>query len=316
MAIHAFAAPAAAEPTPEQREADEQFQQGKALMEQGAVREACAKFARSLEILRRGGTLLNLAVCRQKEGRRATALVLFQDALAAAAADGRADREEIARRGIEEVRAKLSWLTVSLAPGAEVPGLVVTRDGAPLDRAAWGAITPVDPGPHAVVATAPGRVKFEATVDVGPEGDRKVIEIPVLATPRLDSPPPDAPRAPPPPPPPAWKLPLGISAIGVGAVGLGVGGVFGVKAILDSHESKRLCPERRCTTDPGIEKNQSARTAATIANVALPVGAIVAGAGIFLLAWRPAARPARAASLWAAPICAPPLVGASLGGAW
>ena len=71
-----FALPAPAQITP----ADSAFLQGKALMDQGRTAEACEKFAESLALERRGGVLLNLAVCREEQGRYATALGLLHEA--------------------------------------------------------------------------------------------------------------------------------------------------------------------------------------------------------------------------------------------
>lgn len=303
------------DPPPEQREADVLFQEGKALMEQGAVSEACAKFAQSLTRMRRGGVLLNLAVCREKEGRTATAFQLFQDALAMAIADGRAEREEVARTRIEQLRAKLSWLEIAPAAGADVPGLAITRDGVPVPRASWSTITPVDPGRHTITATAPGRERFETTITVGDVGDRKRVEIPVLATPPAPTASPLTSSA----PSPAggnWRKPAGITALGVGVASMSVGAVFGVKAIMDSNESKRLCPDRQCATDEGLAKNASARTAAKAANVLLPIGVLAAGAGIFFLLTQPRTETSKKAALRFTPSAGPGGAGVSIEGAW
>lgn len=176
--------------------ADQLFQQGKALMAQGSVVEACQKFAESLALAHRGGTLLNLAVCREKEGRYATALRLFQQAREIALKAGGTEREQLARAHIEKIRTRLSWLTVRVVPGAELPDLVVQRDGEDLPRDRWNNVEAVDPGGHTVVATAPGHVRFDVTVVVGDAGDKQVVEIPALAPeapPAAASPPPATP---------------------------------------------------------------------------------------------------------------------------
>lgn len=319
-------------PSAVQREADERFQEGKALMEQGLIAEGCTKLARSLELWRRGGTLLNLAVCRQKEGKWAAAFTLFQEALAIATADGRADREELARRAIEEVRARLSWLQVGPAAGADAPDLAIARDGEALPRGLWGTLVPVDPGAHTITATAPGRRPFEITVTLDGPGDKEVVEIPALAQVPAEPPPAPTPTstgaasAPVPAPAPpradsraAWMTPAGIAALSVGVAGLGAGAVFGVKAIADSDETKRLCPGDVCTTDEGLGKHADAKTAATVANIALPAGLAAAGVGLFLLFWSPAPRASSAsaaASLWVAPAVGPEGAGARIGGTW
>lgn len=287
---------------PAQRDADRLFQEGKALMDQGAYREGCEKLAESLALLRRGGTLLNLAVCRNKEGRYATALRVYQEALDAAVADQRPDREEIARRDIEEVRAKLSWLTVRAPDAAKAPGLTISLDGAPIDPQQWGKLLPVDPGDHKITAAAPDREPFQITITIANERDRKEIIVPALApAPKPSSPPQEL--SPPPRAPSAARLrTFGIPTLTAGALIVAVGAGAGIKAIVDSRRSKELCPNRRCTTDEGLAANESARTAATLANVVIPVGLLVAASGLFLTLYTPKpSSPRRASNLVIAP---------------
>lgn len=290
-----------ADQTPAQQEADRLFQEGKALMDQGAHREACEKLAESLALLRRGGTLLNLAVCRNKEGRYATALRVYQEALDAAVADKRTDREEIARRDIEEVRAKLSWLTVRAPDAAKTPGLAITLDGSPVDPPQWGKLLPIDPGDHVVIAAAPDHRPFRAAFAIGKERDRKEVLVPALTpAPKPSSPPMELP---PPRAPSTTRLrTFGIPTLIAGSLIAAVGGGLGVKAIVDSRRSKELCPNRRCTTEEGLAANESARTAATLANVVIPVGLLIAASGLFLTLYTPQpSSPRRASNLFIAP---------------
>jgi hypothetical protein len=296
--------------------ADELFQQGKALMKQGSIHEGCQKLAESLALKHRGGTLLNLAVCRDQEGRYTTALRLYEQALGAAVSDGREDRALLARTGIEEVRKKLSWLTVKPPPGSAPTGLTIHRDGVEVPREAWGKPEPVDAGEHTVTASAPGRAPYAARVTVGGPGAEQVAEIPLLA--ELASAPQPTAEAPPAPgaEAPAWRRPLVGAAFGLGAAALFTGGVFGVKAILDSQESRRLCPDTRCLTDEGYQKNQSARNAAVVADVAVPTGLAAIGVGILLLLTSRAPAPRSLALLQLTPQLAPTTAGLSLRGAW
>lgn len=283
---------------------DELFQQGKALMDQGSFPEACQKFAESLALARRGGTLLNLAVCREEQGLYATALQLLQEAHDVAVRDGRSARVALAEKRIERVRTKLSWLTVKLASGARMSALTLQQDGKELGRDRWGVLQAVDPGQHTIEATAPGRSPFKVTVVVGPAGDEQVVEIPELlfeAKGEGDHPslaptrgPLGEARASVEAGPSGRRGPvkaalfsrtvIGIATIGVGTGALAVGSVFGMKAILDARESHRLCSGNRCPeSGGGYEKYQQARTEAVVANYAVPVGLALAGAGTYLL---------------------------------
>src|SRR6185436_10692650 len=93
----------------------------------------------------------------------------------------KSDRVEIAERGVVESRAQLAWIVVSLAPGAAIPGLRVTLDGAAIDPASLGSMIAVDSGHHTIAAEAPGRRRFEATVESGGAGDRRTVEVPAIA---------------------------------------------------------------------------------------------------------------------------------------
>jgi hypothetical protein len=302
-AVALIAGVVSAQPKP----ADESFVLGKALMDQGRVAEACAKFAESLSLERRGGTLLNLASCREKEGRHATALRLFEEAKDRAVKDGRSDRVDLARREIDRLRARLSWLTVRAARGAAAPDLVVQRDGELLAPERWGVIEAVDPGPHTVVAVAPGRPRFEVTVTVGEAGDAQVVEIPAPATEKpppptppvpVERPPspvpapvlvpaasaPSVPAAPAPPPPPrAWVRPVGGVVTGLGAAAFVTGLVFGANAIRDVRESDPLCPKDVCLTMGAFQQAKSAAVEARISDVMIPVGLLAAAGGLYLL---------------------------------
>ena len=71
---------------------DDLFHAGKALLAQGRVAEACERLAESYALAPRGGTLLNLAICRETQGWYATAMRLLVQARDAAATGKRADR--------------------------------------------------------------------------------------------------------------------------------------------------------------------------------------------------------------------------------
>ncbi len=300
--------------------ADDLFQQGKALMKEGSIHEGCQKLAESLALKHRGGTLLNLAVCRDQEGRYATALHLYEQAREAAVSDGREDREQLSRTNLEAVRKKLSWLTVKAPPGAAPLGLTIQRDGVEVPRDAWAKPVAVDSGEHAITATAPGRATYETRVSVGGPGDEQVVEIPLLAelakAPRPTAETRVAARVEPGAKAPSWRQPLVGAALGLGAAALLTGGVFGVKAILDSKESQRLCPDNRCPTDEGYQKNHSARTAATVADIAVPIGLAAIGIGMLLLLTSPAPAPRAASLLQLTPQLTPTTAALSLRGAW
>ncbi|HEU4412963.1 MAG TPA: hypothetical protein VFS43_47415 [Polyangiaceae bacterium] len=283
-------APAArAAPRPEDEAvADELFRQGRAALEARDYGAACAKFAESQRLSPRGGTLLNLARCHELEGKTASAWAEFGAALRQAKREGRPDREQIAREHLGALEARLSRLTVVVPPAADLPGLVVRCDGTEFKRAVWGGAVPVDPGPHVVEASAPGRLPFRASVRVGPEGDRQSVTLPPLR--EAPSDPAAGREAPGPAAPPPWRS-IGWAALGVGAAGLGVSALFGGLAIAEGREADDRCggdgdPER-CLDRRGVRANERAKSFADASTLSAAFGLALAGAGIYLVLSHP-----------------------------
>ena len=296
------------------------------MVDQGRVDEACRKFEESQRLDPSGGTLLNLAVCHEREGRFASAWTELSEALSIALRDGRDDRAKLAREHIATLEARLSWLVVVVSAPSDVPGLEVRRDGSVVRRPAWGTAMPVDPGEHRVEVSAPGKKTWSARVVIGPEHDTKQIDVPLLE---------DLPPAPSPPPsaatlaslpvlahPPAIdeaerqrsRRTVGLVLIGTGALGAGVASYFGVRAIGKRHDSDALCLGGRCTTE-GAALNDQAKSAADVSTVVFAAGAALVGVGLYFALSSPKL-PAHAASLRLSPHVGPERASLVLGGSF
>lgn len=322
-------------------EADRTFQLGRALLARGATREACEAFAQSHELRPRHGTLLNLAVCLEQQGDRVAAFHRFEESLSAAISDGRADREQLARAHIEDLRTKLAWLSIELDAEANVADLRVSCDGVAIAKGTSSPIA-LEPGPHLVEASAPGRLPFEATIATV-AGGAETLRIPALALleQRASEPPtplPAAPRsiaaprpataqprlvAPTVEPDLQWRRSLSISLLAVGTAALSVGVFCGARAFVDADAVERLCVDRHCTTDASWSTAQRlearARMEARVANVALPLGAVALGTSAYLLWTKPRqSRSAKdsASSLQFAPTASGHTVGTTFRGTW
>src|SRR5258707_11096102 len=124
------------------------FGDGRRLMSQGNYAQACPKFEASLKLDPGVGAMLNLADCYEKNGQTASAWAEFREASSAARAAGSRDREELSRQRASALEPKLSRLTIV----AGKQSAQVTRDGTPVDSAAFGTAMPVDPGKHVIEA--------------------------------------------------------------------------------------------------------------------------------------------------------------------
>jgi hypothetical protein len=305
-----FARLAGAEPSSADKSlATSLFKEGRALVDQGHVSEGCRKLEESQRLDPGGGTLLNLALCHEKEGRTATAWAEFTEALGIAKHDDRPQRVEFARTHIAQLEISLSRVTVQVPHAAEVPDLEIKRDGSMIGHAAWGSAMPVDPGDHLIEATAPGKVAWKQTVTVGPKGDGKTVVVPMLD----DAPPAQANAGglttSPGSPPAAGSLPgsgggadvagssdttlvsrrssgPGAAAwivLGVGVAAAGAGTYFALHAVALKRDADRDCPNDLCMGH-GLQENSDAITSANLATAGFAVGLIGVGVGTFLLA--------------------------------
>jgi hypothetical protein len=203
------ARPARAEPTTTERAmADSLFRDAKKLLARGKTPEACEKLAASYRIDPAGGTLINLAMCHEIEGKTATAWTEFNVALAAARKAARPDREKAARDHMTTLEPRLSRVTITVP--ATAAGLEVKLDGVAIEATALGSPFPVDPGEHTATATAPDRKPWEAKISLK-ETESRALAVPELAAVG----PPPAPAA---PPPLQWKKPVGIGPPGGGSL--------------------------------------------------------------------------------------------------
>src|SRR5882672_1040058 len=94
--------------------AESLFVEAKKLMDAGRFAEACPKFADSQRIDPGVGTLLNLALCYERQGKVASAWSTYRAAAAGARTAGQAERESMARQRASALEPRLSRLTVAI----------------------------------------------------------------------------------------------------------------------------------------------------------------------------------------------------------
>jgi hypothetical protein len=304
------------------------FNEGRRLVDSGHYVEGCAKFEESLKLDPGVGTSFNLADCQERIGRTASAWARFLNVAAATRLEGQQERERVARARASALEPRLSRLTIDV--GAKTTGLVIERDGLPVDAAAWGVPLPVDPGTHVVVARAPGAKEWSQTTSI-PEGPSNVL----LVVPPLESLPSslepattlaranEAPSVAVQPLPAleprrAWSPPVVVLGT-LGVVVLSTSGVFALALSSENEQAKALCPESKCRDSE--EKRQhdalvsDAHRDRAVAFIAAGVGTAGLVAAAYLLL-RPKQTPQSAHSAWYAPRPVPGPLAIQVGTEW
>ncbi len=259
------------------------FLEGKRLLDAGRYAEACTKLAESQRLDPGAGTMLNLADCYERNGQLASAWVTFRDAAAIASRTGRTAWAEQARSRADLLEPRVPTITIRVDSLTAPRGIVVTRNGTDVPPAAWGSAIPVDAAEQVVVARAPGKVAWSATVAIGADRRHAVVDIPTLRDePR--PPPPESEREPAPGPRPLRVAALGL--LGASGIAAGAGAVLGVTAVHKNDEASARCPASpRCVDPSAVSLTDEARHAATASTIAfIAAGALAAGGGALFLA--------------------------------
>ena len=308
--------------------------QGKKLMAAGQYAQACTKIAESQSLAPEPTTLLQLALCHEKEGKIATAQNEFTTVIMQSTTPN-SPTAKTAKQHADALLPKLPRLTIKVPAGSESRGLQVTLDGLPVASSSWGIANPIDPGPHQIAATAKGTPPWSTTVNVTAPGEEKVVEVPgarvVDQLPPSESTPENTAKlenpfegdAPAPPkeqaePPQASRPALGYVIFGVGVVGTGVGTYYGLRAISLRKDSDAQCASG-CNAQ-GVDLNNQAKTAAWISNFGIGFGLVGLAVGGYMLLKSPDAPAPREdkteTSLRIVPELSPTKAALSIGGTW
>jgi hypothetical protein len=315
--------------------AQQLFSEGKALAAAGKFADACPKFAAAADLSATAGVRLNLGDCYDKLGRTASAWTRYGEALALAQKSGDAAAADLARSRLAALKPRLSYLEVRVPPESAVSELAVDRDGDNVQQAAWGTPVPVDPGNHAVRATAPGRTAWTTTVSVKEPGEH-VATVPVLPPATTTA----AATAPPGLPEPASTAGVGASepetpqrsgwftgpggtqrvlavTSGVlGVAGIAVGSYFGATMLARKSDYQRNQDATGKCIDPECQTaSHDAVSAGNVATVAFIAGGVALGAGTVL--WLTAPKESNAArGIAVAPLLGPQGAGIAATGRW
>jgi hypothetical protein len=174
--VLAWPSPAAADASSAQAEA--LFRHGRELLAAGKTADACAAFDASQKLDAATTTLFNQADCREKNGQLATAWGEFVDAerqtRAAADAVG-VKMHKVAVDRAAKLEPRLSKLTVHVA--GQNAGLVVLRNGEPIDAGEWNRALPIDGGTYTLTARIGDREVWSETLTIGVERDARDVVV-------------------------------------------------------------------------------------------------------------------------------------------
>jgi hypothetical protein len=258
------------------------FRAGREAAEAGDHATACKRFEESNRLDPALGTLFNIADCREKLGRLASAWQAFQE-VAQRLGPGD-ERGPIAEARAAALEPRLPRLVLQLSPGAPV-GTVVLREEVELGTGSLGVPLPVDPGRHVVTVRAPGRAErrydvvleegkaTELTLEVGEPAPGQGA---TAATSTPTSPPPDLPAS------GGSSRTAGFVVGGIGVASVIAGVVTGglalrYKSKMDDHCSDGVCDQT------GFDAADKGDTFAKISTVTFAVGAVGIGLGTYLL---------------------------------
>jgi hypothetical protein len=276
--LSAGAARAQSSPSDSER-AERFFLEGRASMKAHRYEEACAKFAESQRFEPASGTLLNLAACREAQGRSATAWGYYNEGLTLSRKEGNREGERLAVERLQALEPVLCRLTI-VVPERQPKGLVVTLDAARLAPEGLGEPVPVDPGTHVVRVSAPERKSWTERVNLVEQGAVRVVRVPALeaapvsarrVTPALEK----ADTA------TKGGVPLGTVIAGaVSVVAFASTAYFGVRAKSEWDTRDEHCPGGECDQE-AVDASKNATRFARIADGSAVVGVVAAGVAIY-----------------------------------
>lgn len=255
--------------------------------------EACPKLAESQRLDPKLGTLLNLAVCHQSEGKIATAWTEFRTVETIANRDGQSERADFAKARLAELEQLVAHVVIG---GAAVAGVTVKLEGKEVSTATFGVPLALDPGEHELTASATGKKTWSSIVTVPKKRTEIRIEIPKLEDeagagpapqpePAPDTTPEPLPQPTPEPPPDDEGSDLGWlmwTGFAVGGAGLVAGAVTGGLSLAKSSDVLEQCDGDNCPRS--LEGDvDSAELLANVSKVSFGIAAVGVAVGIIAL---------------------------------
>lgn len=264
----------------EKPKATQLFEEGRKLMRSESYAAACPMFEESFTLDPGFGTMLNLAHCYEKLGRLATSYQCYEKAATLATANKQDARANFAHEQMARIDTEVAHIVVQVAQ--PVPGLVVTRNGAPV---IIGSSERIDAGGYDIAASAQDYQSWQTNVSAV-DGQTLTIDVPALIAKPATS-------KPVPPPPIAnnkrkTRMIIGYTVGGAGVACLLTGLGFGLAAQSAWDDARDLCPAGSTKCVPtAVSLGNTAGTRADVATVMTAVGMAGIAASVVILLTAP-----------------------------
>jgi hypothetical protein len=155
-------------------------EEARKLMARGEYEKGCVKYEESALLDETPARLIALANCHERQGKVATAWATLGEAADLAEARGDGPKLTLARETQKRLEPHIGRLKVIVPEEAQLYELVITRDGAPISSSLWGLAVAIDPGPHTIQVTAPGRQSWQVDIGLMPGPSTMLLRVPVL----------------------------------------------------------------------------------------------------------------------------------------
>jgi hypothetical protein len=260
------------------------FTEGVALASANNCTAALVKYKEVAQVKLTAKVAFNIAECEERLGQLVSALGNYRLSVAQGN-DDKADPKLLREAGtrVEALEARAPRLIITRGKGAEEAMVFV--DGTELGSSQLGQPMITDPGPHILIAKVGGKEYLHETVTLA-EKEARTFEVKLnVPKTRIEQPPVDQPPVDAPPPPPKSRVPgavvtaVGGAALITGFAALGLrASALGTLATLCNASNQ--CPD----TDAAHSAQSKGKTMTGLSELMVPVGAIAAGVGIYLLA--------------------------------
>lgn len=175
--VVALAAPARADDV---KTADEKFEAARKLQAANDQAGACKLFAESYALNPNAiGTILNVGLCAETDGRIATAIRYFSDARDRAREQNLAPQLTAAEDHLKTLEPRVPHLAIAFSESYPDGKLLVANK---IVSVVSASDILVDPGEVSIVMSAPGRVPYSTTIAIR-ESQHKALAIPQLGYP-------------------------------------------------------------------------------------------------------------------------------------